>query len=105
MDSDEGGLHPGWHTLILVVVFAVLIWLTYSLFAGTLRSKVPVTLTSDRAGLVMEPNAKVKFRGVQVGRVSSISLDHGPGGPAKVWAIDIHFVATGPWYASRVSSG
>jgi len=28
MDSDEGGLHPAWHTLILVVVFAVLVWLT-----------------------------------------------------------------------------
>ena len=31
---------------------------------------VPVTLTSDRAGLVMETNAKVKLRGVQVGRVA-----------------------------------
>jgi phospholipid/cholesterol/gamma-HCH transport system substrate-binding protein len=73
MDSDEGGLHPGWHTLILVVVFGVLIWLSYALFAGTLRSSVPVTLTSDRAGLVMETNAKVKFRGVQVGRVAQIT--------------------------------
>jgi phospholipid/cholesterol/gamma-HCH transport system substrate-binding protein len=73
MDSDDTGLHPGWHTLILVVVFAVLIWLSYSLFAGTLRSEVPVTLTSDRAGLVMETNAKVKMRGVQVGRVDAIS--------------------------------
>src|SRR3954467_15314491 len=72
MDSDEHGLHPGWYTLILVVVFAVLIWLSYSLFAGTLRSDVPVTLTSDRAGLVMETNAKVKLRGVQVGRVAAI---------------------------------
>ena len=43
MDSDDTGLHPGWHTLILVVVFAVLIWLSYALFAGTLRSDVPVT--------------------------------------------------------------
>ncbi|AGB25220.1 virulence factor Mce family protein [Mycobacterium sp. JS623] len=72
MDSDEHGLHPGWYTLILVVVFAVLIWLSYALFAGTLRGKVPVTLTSDRAGLVMETNAKVKMRGVQVGRVAAI---------------------------------
>jgi phospholipid/cholesterol/gamma-HCH transport system substrate-binding protein len=73
MDSDESGLHPGWHTLILLVIFAVLMWLTYALFAGTLRSDVPVTLTSDRAGLVMETNAKVKMRGVQVGRVSAIT--------------------------------
>ncbi|HEX5253645.1 MAG TPA: MCE family protein, partial [Mycobacterium sp.] len=29
-------------------------------------------LTSDRSGLIMEPGAKVKLRGVQVGRVTSI---------------------------------
>jgi len=73
MEHEDSGLHPGWHTLILVVVFAVLIWLTYALFAGTLRSDVPVTLTSDRSGLVMETNAKVKLRGVQVGRVAGIA--------------------------------
>ncbi len=73
MDRDDTGLHPGWHTLILVVIFAVLIWLSYALFAGTLRPEVPVTLTSDRAGLVMETNAKVKLRGVQVGRVDAIA--------------------------------
>ena len=42
------------------MVVAVLIWLTYALFVGTFRSYVPVTLTSDRSGLVMETNAKVK---------------------------------------------
>jgi phospholipid/cholesterol/gamma-HCH transport system substrate-binding protein len=73
MDSDDSGLHPGWYTLILVVVFAVLIWLSSALFAGTLKDDMPVTLTSDRAGLVMETNAKVKLRGVQVGRVSGIT--------------------------------
>jgi phospholipid/cholesterol/gamma-HCH transport system substrate-binding protein len=73
MDSDDSGLHPGWYTLILVVVFAALIWLSYALFAGTLKRDVPVTLTSDRAGLVMETNAKVKLRGVQVGRVAAIT--------------------------------
>ena len=73
MDSDDTGLHPAWHTLILVLIFAVLIWLSYALFAGTLRKEVPVTLTSDRAGLVMETNAKVKLRGVQVGRVAAIA--------------------------------
>src|SRR5689334_6346986 len=73
MDSDDTGLHPAWYTLILVVGSALLIWLSLSLFAGTFRSEVPVTLTSDRAGLVMETNAKVKLRGVQVGRVAAIS--------------------------------
>ncbi|EUA40834.1 mce related family protein [Mycobacterium avium subsp. avium 2285 (R)] len=31
-----------------------------------------MTLTADRSGLIMEPGAKVKLRGVQVGRVTSI---------------------------------
>jgi len=41
-------------------------------FAGTFRDFVPVTLTSDRSGLVMESGAKVKMRGVEVGRVAGI---------------------------------
>jgi phospholipid/cholesterol/gamma-HCH transport system substrate-binding protein len=73
MDDREEGLHPGWATLILVLVLAAAMWLTYALFTGTFRRSVPVTLTSDRAGLVMETNAKVKLRGVQVGRVAEIS--------------------------------
>jgi phospholipid/cholesterol/gamma-HCH transport system substrate-binding protein len=73
MDDREEGLHPGWATLILVLVLAAAIWLTYALFTGTFRRSVPVTLTSDRAGLVMETNAKVKLRGVQVGRVAAIT--------------------------------
>jgi phospholipid/cholesterol/gamma-HCH transport system substrate-binding protein len=73
MDDREEGIHPGWATLILVLVLAAAIWVTYALFTGTFRKSVPVTLTSDRAGLVMETNAKVKLRGVQVGRVAEIS--------------------------------
>src|SRR6201999_1383454 len=76
------GLHPGWWTLILLVLVIASIWLTYALFTGTLKSTVPVTLTSDRSGLVMDSNAKVKLRGVQVGRVASVS--GGSDGPAAV---------------------
>jgi len=46
---------------------------TAGFFSGTFRSFVPVTLTSDRSGLVMESGGKVKMRGVEVGRVGSIS--------------------------------
>lgn len=72
MDYKRAGLHPGWWTLILLATLAAMIFVTSGLFAGTFSSYVPVTLTSDRAGLVMEPGAKVKMRGVQVGTVSSI---------------------------------
>lgn len=48
------------------------------LFAGTYRSFVPVTLTSDRTGLVMESGAKVKMRGVDIGRVAGIESGSEP---------------------------
>ncbi|MGV0800339.1 MCE family protein, partial [Mycolicibacterium elephantis] len=78
MDVEDEGLHPAWWTLILVVIIAVAIWLTYALFVGAFRSTETVTLTSDRAGLVMETDAKVKLRGVQVGRVSEIQGGSAP---------------------------
>ena len=71
---EDEGLHPGWWTLLLVTVLGASVWLTYVLFTGTFTSSVPVTLTSDRAGLVMVNNAKVKLRGVQVGRVTNIGI-------------------------------
>ncbi|HSS24092.1 MAG TPA: MCE family protein [Mycobacterium sp.] len=61
-----------WWTVILLAAIAVFLFVTTTAFAGTFRSYVPVTLTSDRAGLVLETNAKVMLRGVQVGRVSQI---------------------------------
>jgi phospholipid/cholesterol/gamma-HCH transport system substrate-binding protein len=42
------------------------------LFRGGFSSPTSVTVVSPRAGLVMNPDAKVKLRGVQVGRVESI---------------------------------
>lgn len=72
MDGKDEGLHPAWWTLILVILIAVAMWLTYALFLGKFRPTETVTLTSERSGLVMETNAKVKLRGVQVGRVVAI---------------------------------
>jgi phospholipid/cholesterol/gamma-HCH transport system substrate-binding protein len=69
----ENRIHPALWTLILFVSVGVFLYATTALFAGTFRSYVPVTLKSDRTGLVMETNAKVKLRGVQVGRVSQIN--------------------------------
>ena len=41
-------------------------------FEGTLKDTVPLTVISDRAGLVMEDDAKVKLRGVQIGEVAKV---------------------------------
>lgn len=76
----EVGLHPALWTLILFVSITGLIVLTIAAFNRDLRPYARVTLASDRSGLVMEPGAAVKLRGVQVGRVSSIQ----PGDPVKL---------------------
>src|ERR1700712_1500897 len=73
MESRQAkGLHPAIWTLILVAVIIAIVFTTSVLFAGTFRSFVPATLTSDRSGLVMEPGGKIKLRGVQVGQVGAI---------------------------------
>ncbi|MDT7720928.1 MAG: phospholipid/cholesterol/gamma-HCH transport system substrate-binding protein, partial [Mycobacterium sp.] len=69
----ERYLHPAWWSLILVMVITGLVMVTAGFFSGTFRSFVPVALTSDRSGLVMDSGGKVKMRGVEVGRVASIS--------------------------------
>ncbi len=56
----------------MFAAIGVFLFATTFAFNDTARSYVPVTLTADRAGLVMETNAKVMLRGVQVGRVSDI---------------------------------
>lgn len=65
----------GWLALLLVVIVCSLIALALGAFNQTFTSTVPVTLTADRSGLVMEPYAKVKMRGVQVGRVATVAGD------------------------------
>lgn len=68
-----GDKYLGWWTTILLTVVIGLVALSWALFNGSFRSFTPVTLTSDRSGLVMEPGSKVRFRGVQVGQVRSLS--------------------------------
>lgn len=62
-----------WWSLILFLAVIALVFVTVTSFRGTFRSVVPVTLAADRTGLVMETGAKVKLRGVDVGRVRQIS--------------------------------
>src|SRR5918995_3847493 len=76
LDERELRIRPSWWAAIFLLVLVVWAAATVGFFSGTFREFIPVTLTSDRAGLVMESGGKVKLRGVQVGRVSSISIDN-----------------------------
>jgi phospholipid/cholesterol/gamma-HCH transport system substrate-binding protein len=66
-------ISSGWLALLVVTVLIAGMALSIGAFNGTFTRGVPVTLTSDRSGLVMEPYSKVKMRGVQVGRVVTVN--------------------------------
>lgn len=70
-------LHPGLYTLILVVLIIAAIPLSVMAFKREFTDYADVTVVSDRAGLVMDVNAVVKYRGVEVGRVTSIDAKNG----------------------------
>jgi len=53
--------------LVAIVVVAL------TMFVGGFTKSEPVIVTAPRAGLVLNPDAKVKMRGVQVGKVASVS--------------------------------
>lgn len=64
--------------LISVAAVASLTAVSVILFRDGLAESVPLTVISPRAGLVMNPDAKVQLHGVQVGKVVSIDyLDDG----------------------------
>src|ERR1700758_787158 len=66
--------------LVSVLVVVAVVAVAIVLFRGGFTTSVPVTVVSPRAGLVMNPDARVKMRGVQVGKVASI--EERPGGQA-----------------------
>jgi virulence factor Mce-like protein len=58
--------------LATVIVIATIVAVAVGLFQGSFTESTPITVISSRAGLVMNTDAKVKMRGVQVGKVASI---------------------------------
>ncbi len=68
--------------LATVIAIVGIVAVAVTLFRGGFTKSVPVTVVSPRAGLVMNPDAKVKMRGVQVGKVASI--DPLPNGQAAL---------------------
>lgn len=74
----------GLGTVIVIVTVCVLAVVS---FQGGFTDPVPVTVIADRAGLVMDPDAKVKMLDVEVGRVASID-DQADGTAAIHLAMD-----------------
>ena len=57
---------------ILLIVLALLTTYILLQFRGKLTPKTELTMLSSRAGLVLDPNSKVTYNGVEIGRVKAI---------------------------------
>lgn len=71
--SGESRIPAEMLAALLVAAVTAAVAVCLAAFNQSFTPSVPVTLTSDRSGLVMEPFAKVKMRGVEVGRVATVS--------------------------------
>jgi phospholipid/cholesterol/gamma-HCH transport system substrate-binding protein len=87
--SRRKSIDPIWWAPVLLIVVIAISTLTAMLFSGALRNYEPLTLVSDRSGLVMEDGAKVKLRGVQVGEVTNIGAQAGAAGAVSTLTLKI----------------
>lgn len=69
MNPDTRRLLVGSSAVLALMAIVVL---SVGMFRGSFTKTVPVTVISDRAGLVMNPDARVKLHGAEVGNVESI---------------------------------
>jgi phospholipid/cholesterol/gamma-HCH transport system substrate-binding protein len=72
VDSATKLAHVRIAAAILTAVLAIGVTFTYLGYTAAFTPTDHVTVTSPRAGLVMDPEAKVKYRGIQIGKVKSI---------------------------------
>jgi len=76
--------------LVLLVVSAILLVLVYGQFRGNFTDKTSLTMLASRAGLVMDPGAKVTYNGVEIGRVARISETQRDGKPAAQFTLEVY---------------
>lgn len=57
---------------ILLIILAVILTFLLLQFRGKLTPEAKLTMVAARSGLVMDPNSKVTYNGVEIGRVKAI---------------------------------
>ncbi len=76
--------------LILLVILALITTFVFLQFRGKLTPTTDLTLISTRSGLVMDPNSKVTYNGVEIGRVKSISAQAADGKEAAKLILEVN---------------
>ncbi|OHV06103.1 MCE family protein [Mycobacterium talmoniae] len=72
METDAKRTHVRIAAAVLATLIAAAAVFTYLAYTAAFTSAKTVTVTSPRAGLVMERDAKVKYLGIQIGKVKAI---------------------------------
>lgn len=57
----------------LILSMAIVIATVLSMYSGRYISTASVTVDAPRAGLVLDPDARVKYRGIEIGRVAAVA--------------------------------
>ena len=87
-DREAKRSHVRIAAAVLAAIIVAAMTFTYLGYTAAFTSTDEVTVLSPRAGLVMEQDAKVKYRGIQIGKVKSIDY---AGDQAKLTlAVDSH---------------
>src|SRR5882757_1977922 len=73
-DREAKRSHVRIAAAILAALLVAATVFTYLSYTAAFTSVDTMTVTSPRAGLVMEQDAKVKYRGIQIGQVKKIEL-------------------------------
>ncbi|MET0700429.1 MAG: MCE family protein [Mycobacterium sp.] len=71
-DQESNRTHIRVAAAILAVLIVAAVVFTYLAYTAAFTPTDKITVMSPRAGLVMETDAKVKYRGIQIGKVTSI---------------------------------
>ncbi len=74
---------------ILLLILALIFTFVVLQFRGKLTPEVELTMLSARSGLVMDPNSKVTYNGVEVGRVKSIGPTQQDGREAAKFLLEV----------------
>jgi phospholipid/cholesterol/gamma-HCH transport system substrate-binding protein len=76
--------------IVLLAILALITTFVFLQFRGKLTPTEQLTVVSSRAGLVMDPNSKVTFNGVEIGRVKTISAQMRDGKEAAKLTLDVN---------------
>jgi len=75
--------------LVLTLITIVAVVLVYFQFRGDFLKREQLTMMSARAGLSMDPGAKVTYNGVEIGRVATVSAVDVGGEPQAKIILDV----------------